>query len=493
MAVTTGDVRRTRRYRPMRVFVLVFVGVLAVQMAWICAFPAFRGIDEHDHVFRADSVAAGEIAPSGNMPEESRGELLSVRRSIIEAAGPVCSALPYTQRYDCNAFAPDGSERALVASAAARYNPAFYWVIGTAASSFEGTNAVYAMRAATAAICALLIALSFLIMQRLDGSRWRLAALLGVLTPTMTYSTAVAAPNGVEMSAALLTWVSLLVLTQRASRSEPLPPWLTASAIAGLCILSTVRTLGPLWAVLIVLASLIAGGRGPKLWSSLRGRRRPIVVIAVVWALAGLAGVAWTLIAGTNDPRTEGTSYDGSPWSQIPGQVVLWVLQSIGAFPTRGEQAPVIVYALFLIATAALISCGVRSSTRQWRLAMLMIVGSVVAVSVALSVATYAAVGFAWQGRYAWPLSMGVPLLAGLAITARARRRMWLVCLTCLVACATAISQVAVLHLTRAKSPTDDWALLPAPALVVLTVVGFASLLLADSFAPPLRREHSPD
>jgi hypothetical protein len=468
---------------------LVFAGLLAVQLAWIASLPAFRGIDEHDHVYRADSVAAGHWVSSGETTDQSRGELISVRRSIVEAAGPVCDSLPYTERYDCHAYAADGSDRVLVASAAARYNPGFYWVIGTVAKPFDGTGAVLAMRLATAVICALLITLAHAALRRLTESRWRLGALLLVLTPTMTYSTAIAAPNGVEMAAAVLTWASLLALARHSDRSEHVPAWLVAAAATGLCVLSTVRSLGPLWAVIIV-AAVLALGPGSRL-RSLRSVPRPLVAIGAVWLVALAAGAAWSLLSGTNDPRSEELSVPGSAWDNLPTQVLLWVFQSTAAFPTRGEQAPIVVYALVLVGSIGLLVLGFRAAGGRRRIVILGVLAVVLVVSIAVTLATYPVAGFAWQGRYIWPVSMGVPLLAGLAITRQSGRRIWLVLLTAAVAAATAIGQVAVFHkeVADARMP-GDWALLPAPALVGLTVAGFALVLLADLYAESADHKH---
>lgn len=471
--------------------VLVFIGVLAVQVAWIGSLSAFRGIDEHDHVYRADAVAGGAWVSSGATTDESRGELVPVRRSIVDAAGPVCDSLQYTKRYDCHAYSSDGADRVLVASAAARYNPVFYWVIGTAAKPFEGANAVYAMRGATAVICALLIALAFAAMRLLTDSSWRLAALLVVLTPTMTYSASIAAPNGVEMSAALLTWTSLLALVRRSDSPGPIPACLVVSAASALCVLSTIRSLGPLWAAIIV-ASVAALVSPTELRSALRRHPRAWVSLAAAWVAAGLAGAAWTLFSGTNDPRTEQLSFPGSAWGELPYQFPLWIFQSVGAFPTRGEQAPVVVYALVLVAAAGLLWHGFRAASPRVRWVGVGLVAAVGSVSTAITVAAYPLTGFAWQGRYIWPISMGVPLLAGLALTREPGRRMWMLLITAAVAGATAISQVSVFRqeVEEARTP-GDWTFLPAYALVALTVAGFALVFVADLYAGRPKPQHA--
>jgi hypothetical protein len=479
-----------RPRRPWLGPVLVFVGLLAVQLAWIGSLPAFRGIDEHDHVYRADSVAGGDWVSSGETTDQGRGELLSVRRSIIEAAGPICDAWPYTERYNCHAYAPDGTDRAYVASAAARYHPAFYWMIGTAAERFDGNRAVYAMRAASATMCALLVALAFAALHHVPRAPWRLAALLVVLTPMMTYSTALAAPNGMEMSAALLAWASLLALTGRWQISDAVPSWLVACTAAGLAVLATMRSLGPLWAVLIVVA-VAALVPQERLRPLVTQHRRPLMVIGGVWITASVLGAVWTLVSGTNNPRSEGVSLDGSAWSKLPRQFMLWTLQSIGAFPARDTQAPVIVYALFIVAAVGLLWLGLREAGARSRRVALGILVTVTLVSAGITIVTYPMVGLAWQGRYIWPLTMGVPLVAGLAVTRLSGRRVWLLLITGLVTAATAISQVSVFARERDNPAVgDSWTFLPAVALVVLTVAGFALMVVADLYAGPVDREH---
>ena len=50
------------------------------------------------------------------------------------------------------------------------------------------------------------------------------------------------------------------------------------------------------------------------------------------------------------------------------------------------------------------------------RTAILLVVAIAVLIPSAVTVATYASVGLVWQGRYTYPVSMGVLILAGLAL-----------------------------------------------------------------------------
>lgn len=484
---------------PRRAGVLFFLGLFAVQLAWIFSLPAFRGIDEHDHVYRADAVAHGQWVAPGDQAPESRGDLVSVRRSIVTAAGPVCSSLPYTDTYDCSAYGDDGDGRVLVASAAARYHPLFYAVIGTAARPFDGDGAVYAMRTATALIASALVGVALASWRRLSPSPWMPLAFVVVLTPTMTYSSAVAAPNGVEAAAALLTWVSLLRLLHAPTPLAELPRGPLVGATVGLALVTTLRSIGPMWALLILCACLISAEQ-TRAW--LRAHTPPAMLAGGVLAGSVLASAAWTLSQGTNAPSQEGTSFPSPEASSVATQPLLWFFQSIAAFPTRGEQSLPIVYALVALVAFGLIATGLWRATTRIRLTMGAITAAVVLIPLALTAVSYEAIGFAWQGRYAWPLSMGVPLLAGLALS-RATSPLAAPRLTTLGAvagagAATAVSQVWVmLQEVERGWARDGWQLVSPGVLVVLTMSGFVLIWLAHAdtdaqrLAPATRRSSS--
>ena len=71
--------------------VLLFViGVLCLQAAWILTVPAFRGIDEIDHSYRAASVVRGDWEPATRSVPDGRGLMVFDRHG--DAAGPACPA-----------------------------------------------------------------------------------------------------------------------------------------------------------------------------------------------------------------------------------------------------------------------------------------------------------------------------------------------------------------------------------------------------------------
>src|SRR6478672_1363691 len=126
---------------------LVLLGVIVLQFAWLMALPAFHGMDEFDHAYRAASVARGHWGPGREAPGDGRGQLIRVPLDIVTEAHDACAGLEYTGPDNCRPVSPvDARDQVAVASAAATYNPVFYAVVGLAALPFDGNNALLAMR-----------------------------------------------------------------------------------------------------------------------------------------------------------------------------------------------------------------------------------------------------------------------------------------------------------------------------------------------------------
>ncbi len=457
---------------------MTFAGLLAVQLAWAMIIPAFRGMDEHDHAYRAASVAQGHWLPDYQVPEDGRGDLIPVPASMVTAANRVCEFLDYTRPDNCVAVRDAGDGDVLVASAAARYNPVFYWVVATPARPFEGATALYVMRGMAGLMCAALIAAAAALTSRWRSTLWPSVALLAVVTPAITHSAMVAAPNGVELTSAVLLWVSLLGLATSADpRLER--HLLIAGGLAAAC-LTTVHTLGPLWLALILFVGLwVIGPRAVK--GIVERHRRLCLTVVATTAVTTACAVGWTLIASPNNPAAEGSLWTDSPWPSIALGIPLWVLQCIAAFPLRNQAAPLPVYAGFLALWAVLITYGVRLTHRRGP--MVFVAAMSLLIPIPLTLVSYSHVGLAWQGRYGYPLSMGVLLLAGLAVDRAGMRApslarfAWAV--PAVAGIATLIAQFGARRIVIADDVAPAWQIGPAWLVVLLTVTGYVLLTLS--------------
>ena len=181
------------RPRLRRVFVWALLGIFAVQVAWVFTVPPFRGLDEHDHSYKVAAVARGDWSPRHEVSPDGWGEFVVVPAALVEAASPVCEALPYTTSDNCSAGPSHGGGLVEVADSAARYNPAFYALVGIPARWADGADSLYAMRLTAVFLCALLIAGAVTVLRSWAETDAPLVGLLLALTPTMVYTTSVGA------------------------------------------------------------------------------------------------------------------------------------------------------------------------------------------------------------------------------------------------------------------------------------------------------------
>lgn len=408
----------------------ITAGFMLLQLGWLLVMPPFTGIDEFDHAYRADSVAHGHWLPgTQTVPRDfGRGEELIVRPDIVEAAGNACARLEYTGPYNCLPIRHLAGDRVEVASAAARYNPTFYAVVGTVARPFHGAAALYAMRTATILLCAAFFALAAWATSVWATTFWPKVALLAAALPTTAYSASIASPNGLEMTAGLSMWCALIGLVgHRTTRRHAL---YAAAAISLVTVVNT-HTLGVVMAGMTLLASVVLWGRS-SLWAALRPRSPGEWIVFVGTGSLVLFEAAWVLLARTNAPAAEAATPYHLSAGRLVLPLILWPLQAVAAYPMRNEAAPLIVYALALAALGCLLLAAFRavSTDERVRRTLAVVLLLSYAVPYALTIATFKTLEIAWQGRYGMPFTCGVFVLVGLALDRRSPARStpaWLV------------------------------------------------------------------
>lgn len=464
----------------------LLAGLVVVQLAWVLAVPPYRGIDEFDHVYRAASLVDGQLRPYDEKVADGRGDYVRVPRDTVLDARPVCNTYQYVGPDNCDPVQTLDDGMVKIASAAARYNPAYYSVVGLAARASTGSEFVYVARLATVACCAALWALALLAAQRTERPTATFFALAVCATPVLTYSGSIVAPNGVEMVAAVATWTALLALgRQQTAASERL--LLLVLAVAG-SVLTTVRTLGPAWLLLIVLTICVLPGLRNRLGVV---RRHPWLsaVTATVLLGATLLSAWWVLSARTNS-LAEASAYDFTrPWLNALREAALWILQTVAAFPSRDDAAPTVVYAAVLAAWAIAFLTARGHAERRWRLTLLFMVLVWLVPPYLFTGLTFSQAGSLWQGRYSLPYAVGIALV--LLSWQGATRARWrpgstvaLVAAAYVVATAVSVANVRRSELATSPLAGDDrWVSAPEPLLVLMAAGGttlmFASWLIA--------------
>jgi len=439
-------------------------GFLLLEMAWACVMPLFRGPDEIGHVYRASAIASGQWGPSGGeTPTRASSE-------IVRAATSVCHELYDDFRPEvCTASTTYDDGTVGVASSADKYNPVYYAIAGLPARFLDGGTAVWAMRLASALLCALLLGFAWAILG--TGARTPFPAITFMLatTPAVAYSGSVFAPNGVQFASAFVLWAGVLVVLRDRGSGKLAA---TACGLGGTLLVVT-HTTGTLWLATIMVTTLVLAG-WRSLWGIVRTNSRAWTLAVASVVLAGLGAVAWVLGAATNSPGA-----GGEPLSQetkdigVVPNVILWVLQTVGTMPYRFGILWPVLYLLWLVPLGTFLVLGFRRADGRHRAAILTVVALSVLVPTVLTVMTYAELGIAWQGRYGLPLLVGALLVAGEALerAAPALRRGALGTVAVVLA-VTHYLCVLCIGLRESAGPFDDgrpWTLilsLGAPALV---------------------------
>lgn len=454
---------------------LLVVGLFVMQVGWLITVPPFRGSDEVDHAYRAAAVAGGEWV-AGDYAVDGRGWLVTVPATLVEAASAQCEKLASSGPDNCSAAAPAEGGAVLVASAAAGYHPAYYWLVGVAGVPFEGAASLYAMRAASALLCLLFLGLAAWACLRRD-TRWPAAGLVLAVSPVLAYSTIVVAPNGLEMAAAISLWVSLLSVPHAEnSREERGLLWM---AIGSAVVMGTLRLIGPLFVLLIVGTVLLLHGR--DLWDAFRRRWPTFLAGAVLVGLSVASFAWWTFGPHVLEPATGGPDGVGH---FSAGNLLLWPFQSIAAFPYRDQMGPMVVYAVVGTLVLTLLVLAMRWGTprEKWVLAIAFL--ATLVLPVMLTLATMDERGVIWQGRYGLPYGVGFVLLAGhvMGRHAPSPRLPWLLVMPSAAALAVAIGAclVKVRHeelADNAASRLDGAWSAPAPLLLVtMSLLAMAGL-----------------
>lgn len=391
---------------------LLLLGLLLAQAAWVFAVPPFRGSDEIDHAYRAIAVAKGQWHPTEEA-RNGRGLVVRVPAQLVNAGQAQCESLPYTLRDNCNPiYLPTGG-MAQVATAAGSYNPLYYALVGYAGANFDGSASLYAMRLLGLVVCAALMGAAALVIPDV-GAHWTRVGLVAGWSPVLMYSTAIVAPNGLEMAAGVAVWCGLLVMLQGDRRPRGALTVLTSLSVF---LLASLRMLGPLWLGLIVLAVAVFSGR-ERCRRALTRSPMSVLSVCASGVLGVAVGVGWTVLAGLVQAGEEPLG-GARPAMRLASRVPVWTMQLVAAFPFRDQPAPAAVYPMVLVVIGGLLLMGLRMARTSERIALGCSILMAIGLPVLLTWATVSSQGVIWQGRYALPFLVGVPLLCGVILDRR--------------------------------------------------------------------------
>jgi hypothetical protein len=460
----------------LRVFVLAFVAFAALGGTWALASPVLSNPDEPAHSVKAAGVVRGELVPPKEpLPDEGPGGLLRGGfTTLVEVPYSYTwqsSNLPLCYIYDASAAAgcahgfgadpevlctrydrgapescpppvDEGSDLARWTTLIGRYPPPYYAAVGWPTLLDPGRVGFYAMRFLSVGVNAALLAAALACAAAVRRLRFLAIGVIVAATPMTLILTGAINPNGIEISAAICTWVALTVALL--SDDERLPRGVLVALAAGAVALAWARPLATLWLAVIALTTLVAFGDRVRLATRLRGRPERITIAVI--GVASLGAAAWTLFSDNLDNNAGYEPRGLGLWSATRHSLGLtpsYLRQMVAVFGWQREPAPLLLSLAWGAAALALVAVAVwprRGSERGsdvgsdvgsdrasppagvgWRprATILALVALAVLLPTIMQAPTAERFGFVWSGRYALAVAAGVPIMSAAMIGMR--------------------------------------------------------------------------
>lgn len=421
----------------LRLWLLFFLAAAS----WSVMTPLGAVPDETAHVLNAASVARGQLADP--LPEVA--DVASTHSQRVVYLPEVYEELLVMD--ECYKFRPevpascqeplpeDPGPNVAVPTAAGRYNPTYYAMVGVTSYLPDASAGMFAMRLLSAAWCALFMAWGVRALDRFAHGRALRLGTLVTLTPGVFFIMGGVNPNGVEVAAGFSLWAALLglvALPGRDASAGSLPagtPALLVQAGVGAFFVSTMRPIAPVWAAVTVLVCLV-----------IMDRRRLLRLVRTRWfafpAGLGVLAVLWVVGWQVTRPEPFGslqTALDPRSVAESLLGIFFWLddyaVMAVGNYGPADTPSPLLTVALvfgligFLVVTA--LAVGSREAAPRldgdlrmprWRLGLLLVLVAMVSVPVVMSVPLWAHHGSLWQGRYTYALQVGIGMLLGLAV-----------------------------------------------------------------------------
>jgi hypothetical protein len=300
---------------------------------------------------------------------------------------------------------------------AGHYNPLYYALVGWPSLLAKGVHGMYLLRLASALLNSLLLAGAVTLAAAWRRGGFLLAGLLTAATPMVLFLDGMVNPNSLEISSAVLAWVAALSLTL-----QPNPALLrrrVVTLVGAGTLLVNVRPLGYEWlAAILGTALFVAAGRG-AVKAVLRSRTTWLGLAVASPAL--FFGMWWTLHNGDNAevPFVKGNAFVPAAHSTLNG--MQWDLQCmVAVFGWLDTPAPMVTYDLWISVTVLLALVAVAFGRWRQSAAVLALGVAIVAIPVLAQGVEAKHIGLIWQGRYLLALAVGLPILAGAVLAARA-------------------------------------------------------------------------
>lgn len=381
-----------------RIFWLAFAGFLLLAGAWAGALPINGTYDESQHIVRAYAAVDWQWQPHG-----PNGQSYTIPSTLLPENPECMRTTGDPQPATCllpRRVPGEVSESTYVA----RYNPVYYLAVGLPLKVWPDETGIVLSRLLSAALNALMLAAAVWIAVR-AGKRLMVAGVVLVATPMVVNLAGSLNPNGLEISAAVLLFVSLLCREQhRASMM-----WAGVAAFA----LITVRHIGPVLVVVDIAAVALFVG--------VQKIRRDVRGWLGVGVLAGFVVFgAWVLAArspvGEGPGEKSDLGFGGIVKGLLSHRLEFYIKQIVGQFGYGETTISPLAILLWYGLVAVIVVPALWVAAWRVRLVILGLIAAGFGMLVALEFYFVPKADWFSHGRYALPILVGAVLVAAFVL-----------------------------------------------------------------------------
>ncbi|HWC38359.1 MAG TPA: DUF2142 domain-containing protein [Acidimicrobiales bacterium] len=388
-----------------------FAVPFALSACWALTSPIYAGPDEPVHVTKAAAVVRGQLV---GKPLSATTTLVRVPLTFAQPGysllGATCFGSHPERPASCQRL-PQGSTVVSATPYVGRYSPLYYLLVGWPSLTSSSTWTLYAMRLASAAVCAGLLAAGLWLLLA-TRRRWLVLGFLVGMTPAVAFFGGTVNPSSLEIAAGLCLWAAAIawLADRRLGRSCA---W--TAAIAG-SVLVQLRWGSILLVALIAMTVIVLGAR-----VQLRRWMVPVAISAVFGATWQLAEHGWVPLGPPAPP-----SYSVAHLIRLSiGRLDGYFHDLVGVF---GSPTPSLAFAIWLFTTGFLLFAAWSTGEAHLRSALAIVVLALLIVPVAMNVIEAPTSGYAagrfgfYQSRYLMPYSLGLPLVAAYGLVRAGRQ-----------------------------------------------------------------------
>jgi hypothetical protein len=396
----------------LRRWLAAFLLIATLSTAWSLVTPPAGGPDEQYHAIKAAAVVTGQFTgrPDPVLGGGATFVEVSARWERLDYM-PGCFAFRPSVPAGCAGELDGPTADKEVRTRAGITPPFFHGMVGAPMHVLSTLEGFYLSRLIGSLVAALMVSAALTLAA--SARSWFLIG--GVVvgwTPMAAFLSGVLNPSSLEISAAVLVWVSGLLMV----RPEGVPDWVQRRLVwffvgAAIPFVLT-RQASP-----ILLACIVAVLATAAPWV----RVRELIVDRRVWLPAGLVATAtlgalvW-LVANPLGPGGDKAVivYGRRDMVTVPlGRLGYMYEQMIGLFGWLDTRPPSFVRLGWTAAIALLVVLGATLGPRRLAAATGAAAVASMGVYIGLEGSLLRETGPIFQGRYILPLAMGIVMLAG--------------------------------------------------------------------------------